>query len=202
MPELRTSPDVRIGLSPADRKDPFLRRFQRLFDTERFDNYEWPLILAGHEFNHAKVAHVGAHVGKLLGKVSRLERVMRGERSTEDFTTASRQVYNQAFPDALIYRTQLSNTMRFDLHKRLGGAGTDSTSLPDVRDLLIDARDVVDTFTEQLEHGRYVSQYYAAVRETAIPALHFSGLIMANIFETEPRVAHGNRLVSMLRSSI
>lgn len=191
MVRLSQSARERLGLSSQDLRDPFLRRFQRIFDEVAFD-IRWPLVGAGFDSRHAKTEHIGNHIGKALGKVLSLEHDRPGSRDT---------VRIEAFPDTLMYRTQLANTLRYDLKRRLGTVATDSTSLIEVDDLLTEARAAIDTFDERMDHGVYVPAYLQKVRTVAIPALHFAGLTMANIFDIDPREAHASRLIRNLRRS-
>lgn len=179
-----------IGLTQADIRDLFLRKFQRVFDKLAFDNPDWPLAKASVDFRFAKAEYIGNHIGKALGKVLRLE---------NDAAGSDVAVRHEAFPDTLIYRTQLANTLRYDLKKHLGSTKSDSRSLIEADDLLTDARVAIDTFDERIDHGIYLPKYMRAVKEVAIPSLHFAGLIMANVFDEDPREAHADRLVQQLR---
>ena len=178
-----------LGLTAGDLRDPFLRRFQRIFDPLAFDR-EWPLIRAGFDFRVAKTEHIGTHVGKALLKVLSLEK---------QAPDSAHLVRAEALPDTLMYRTQLANTLRFDLQKQLGGSGTDSSAVEEALELLVVARASIDRFNERIDHDVYVPNYLRHVREVAIPALHFSGLIMANALDEDPREAHANRLIHHLR---
>jgi hypothetical protein len=180
-----------LGLSYADLRDPFLRNPQRVFDKEAFD-HEWPLMRAGVDFKFAKTEHIGNHIGKALGKVLNMRSSIPGSTET---------VRLEAFPDTLIYRTQLANTLRYDLKKRLGKSVATGSSIDDVDDLLTEARVAIDKFDERTDHDKYVPEYMRVVKEVAIPALHYAGLTMANIFDIEPREAHFARIVHRLRIS-
>lgn len=190
MVKLRTGHMEKLGLERADLRDPFLRRFQRIVDPLVFDSPDWPLLRAGVDFRHAKTEYIGNHIGIVMDKFLSLK------RSEADART---KVQLEAFPDTLIHRTQLANTLRYDLKKRLGKTGTDSVSLSEARNLLTEARVAIDRFDERLDRGRYLPSYLARVRLEAIPCLHFAGLIMANVLDSDPHEAHANRLVHNLR---
>lgn len=180
-----------LGLTQTDLRDPFLRRLQRVYDERVFDRAPLILVNAGIEFRLAKTVHIGMHIGKALGKTLSLQ---------DGHLQSSTLVETEAFPDTLMYRTQLANTLRYDLARHLGNTSTNKDSLIEADDCLTVARTTIDIFSEALDHGEYVPQYLRQIKEVAIPSLHIAGLIMANMFDVDPTEAHMDRILHNFRS--
>src|SRR5690606_33847628 len=94
----------------------------------------------------AKVAHIAYHVGKLPVK---FDKAMRPAATDHDRA----RLKNEVLPDALMYRTQLANVLRFNMAQHLDPAPI-STNLPyeTGMELLMDALEPLLDFAEPLEH--------------------------------------------------
>lgn len=180
----------RLGLNPADLRDPFLRRMQRAYDADFFD--EWPYALETQGITHsdAKIAHIAFHVAKARRKVR-----LAGHEGSPGAVLAK----HEAFPDASIYRTQLGNSLRVNLRRRLGSFVTHERALAVSEELLDVAEEALMRFSEPLEHGRVSPAFRRSVRDEAIPALHEAALIMGNNYDVDPTEAHARHLIHNLR---
>jgi hypothetical protein len=185
-----------LKLASADLDDPFLRKAQRKFDEQYFDQYPYSLELK--EFPNsvhishadAKVDHIAKHVAKALGKLHQVGRTIN--------TPQSPMLNREVLPDLLIYRTQLANTLRYNLEKRLGGVMVRGRTLTEAGTFLHKAHHALFNFTEPLEHGMVDKEKRDEVRSVAIGSLHASAMILARLTRSDPQTVHAIRLCQLM----
>jgi hypothetical protein len=175
-----------LNLNTADIHDPYLRRMQAAWDEIQFDETPYALELKGVNHLNAKAAHIAWHVAKLAPK---LFDSIHGERDCAN----SDVVVNEILPDCLMYRTQLANTFRYNLHARLDTI-VPSDSLEEVTADLMAAQRVLTNFAEPLDHESVNPRKRRLAKEIGIPALHHAGISLALITGQDPHEAHANRL--------
>ncbi len=175
----------KLQLEPRFMNDPFLREAQKRWDKIYFDQ-TYTRESNGTCKRDAKVDHIGDHIAKLLKKVHRAQ-------ADEDNYNAFANLTEEAVGDAAIYRTQLANTLGFNLKSRLGHVKTTSSDLSEAKDLLIVA--LPQDYTEPHEHrSARSSSLRSEVRNVGIPAMHMAHLILANYCEVDPFMSHLERL--------
>ncbi len=174
----------RLELKPRDLRDPFLRTAQKRWDSIYFDKH-YTRESNGTSFVDAKTSHIGEHIAKALKKV----RLLAAEPENVFFIEAVR---NEALPDSAIYRTQLANTLGYNIRMGLGSATNKSSDLQVAKDYLIDA--LPQHYTEPQEHQSRDASLRSLVRNEGIPALHMAHLVLCNYFDIEPQQAHLDRL--------
>lgn len=179
-----------FNVTERDLKDPFRRAIQRRFDAERFDR-TYPAEEGGVAPRDAKIFHIGKHIGKALGEMNDYF----DARSHRAIHQAEEVIATEVLPDALIYRTQLANELRFGLDAlplAVRYEGMDETY-----QLLGRARSLIDCLDERTDHRQLPPQVRSRIRTLAIPALHQAGLALAAQFEIDPPAAHLNRLITL-----
>lgn len=175
-----------IYVTPKGLQDPFLRDVQKAYDRIYFDK-KYGLEFLPRSHKDAKAEHIGKHIGKTSVKL------FRYLQQPADNGTAAK-VRTKVLGDLAMYRTQLANTLAFNLQTRLGPVTTDEESPRAAYDVLQDAVEAAADFGENIEHAYPDGTVRTKLKEAAVPALHMSALILANHFETTVYNAHLNRL--------
>jgi hypothetical protein len=176
-----------LGLNKTDLRDPYLRKLQAMYDRDYFD--ENPYALEMKQF-----ANGSKHVSHADAKTDHIAKHVANTTAKLWFTPDTSAIVSEILPDILIHRTQLANTLRFDLGKHVEPTTTAEDSLEAaVNELMIAERELFG-FCQPLEHGLISSKQRDRVRKLSIPALHMAGLILANQFELEPKALHVARL--------
>lgn len=168
-------------LTDEDLRDPFLQVAQLKFDAKHYDK-RFTLESNGTSLRDAKVDHIGKHVSNTLQKIRNLE----SNPGNIDLTRIARF---SAFPNTAFARTQLANTLGYDLVGKLADASTTSTSLTEAKDLIIDALPFGYTEPFERQAPSDADKRYS-YKHRAIPALHMANLILANYFEADPQQEH------------
>lgn len=177
-----------IYMPQKDLQDPFLRQVQKAFDRKFFDK-KYALEYLPRSHKDAKAEHIGKHIGKASVKL------FRYLQQPSDIETAAR-VRTEVVGDLAMYRTQLANTLAFNLNRRLRQATTTEDEPSAAYDVLQDAVEVATWFGERIEHTFPDGADRTKFKEAAIPALHMSALILANHFEITAYDAHLSRLAA------
>ena len=175
---------------PRREKDPYVRATQKLFDALAFDRRYVDL-----SFADGKIRHIREHIGKAEAKLIDLKRdqavTRKGQR---DF------LRREVVPDLLIYRTQLANTLRTDLVRRVGGLMVESCSLAEAIESVGLAGGTIDRRMEVLEHGHRSNQELRdQICDVTVPELHIAAVGLAMRFKLgDPTELHEARLRYLL----
>lgn len=177
-----------IYITGKDLRDPFLREVQKAYDRLYFDK-KYALEYLPRSRKDAKAEHVSKHIGKASLKL------FRYLQQPSDSDTAAR-VRTEVLGDLAMHRTQLANTLGFNLQGRLAQVTTGEDNPHAAYDVLQDAVEATTQFGEKIEHTFPDGADRTKLKEAAIPALHMSVLILANHFEASAYDAHLNRLAA------
>lgn len=199
------SPEImkRLGLKPADLRDPYLRKFQATYDDIALHPVEYPMEAAGYDKRDSELDHIREHIGKAGLKLARLIKA-----SPLDCEQEENIVRREVFPEALITRTRLANLLHVDLAKMLNKLPV-ATSIPeralgDAQTELAIVGGCIDAYIEPLQEGRMLTGMRRQLKEEGIPAAHRAAMLLGAYFGEEPMEAHVNRLQVLLarRSAI
>ena len=176
--------------------DPYLRHEQRAFDLAAFDR-----VYASLTERWDKVRHVGEHIGKAAAKLGDLDVAISESDGEERFEALESKVVKEAIPDLLIYRTQLSNTIRIDLEGAIRRYWTiPPQTLTAARLMVADARFAIDGCVEPQEHGSQATlSQRDVIEQLVIPNLHNAAVGLADQFNIPDLTqAHAQRLAFLL----
>ncbi len=156
-----------------------LRRLQREFDEVHFDRVYEPL-----DFNRAKVQHIGEHIGKAGLKLFKYKRAKENHAPDNVLGLAKNAVKKEVVPDLLIYRTQLANTLDFDLFAVVSGIEPEPITVNLAIEKISLASFLINQYIEPIRHSPEGARRSARmdIRNHGLPALHEAAYGIANQF--------------------